>query len=233
MAKKIWIDPGHGGTDSGAIHPSGRTEKEDNLKYALELEKQFRARGLETVLTRSTDVTMSLAARTALENSEGCALALSCHRNGGVASANGFEVWLHSNAPDSFVAWGNAICGRMKELGFKDRGTHKGYVTDPTLNYAVNRDTKSPSMLIEMGFVSSDVDNALFDTKLTGLCAAIADECCTFLGSSVVIITPPAEDVVKPAEPTVETVPKAEYDKLQAKHDALIADLNTLTEKYK
>ncbi len=195
---KIWIDAGHGGTDPGAVHASGRTEKADNLAYALELDKQFRARGFETILTRTTDVSVSLADRIALENKENCALALSCHRNGSTSSsANGFEIWMHSKAPDSYVQWGEATCERMKALGFRNRGVHRGYVTDPTLNYAVNRDTKAPSMMVELGFVTSDIDNSIFDMRLSKLCEVIVEECCIFLGVDVIVNTPPAEEDYK------------------------------------
>ena len=48
-------------------------------------------------------------------------------------------------------------------------------------DFGVNRLTNSPSMLLELGFVTSDRDNAVFDQKLTQLCKAIVDGCIEFL----------------------------------------------------
>lgn len=182
---KVWIDPGHGGTDSGALHASGRTEKEDNLRYAFELRRQFQAQGWEVVMTREDDRTIGINERCAQEVREHCDLALSCHRNGGVPSANGFETWVLSTAPASFVTWGNDIADKVAALGMRKRGSFKG--TPAGKGYAdfgVNRLTRSPSMLIELGFVSSDQDNAVFDEKLPELCEAIVRGCCRFKGVS-------------------------------------------------
>ena len=59
---KIAIDPGHGGTDPGAI-ANGIYEKELNLDVALRVEKLLKQKGIEVVMTRRTDVYPTLSQR--------------------------------------------------------------------------------------------------------------------------------------------------------------------------
>lgn len=182
MSKKIWIDPGHGGADSGALG-EGRTEKEDNLTLALEVKRQFANQGCEVIMTRQCDVTLSLSERTAIENRAGCDLALSLHRNGfGDPKANGVEVWLSAKAPDSSVAWGKEMVEGLSSLRFFNRGVKKGFRSDANADYAVNRDTRAPSMLVEMGFISNAHDNEVFDRSISAMAQVIVKSSLKFLG---------------------------------------------------
>lgn len=180
---KIWIDAGHGGTDPGAVHAaSGRKESDDTLRYALELARQFAALGFTPVLTRKIDESMTINARCAIERAQGCILALSCHRNAAGASANGAETWVHSRAPQPFVDWGGDMLDRIARLGMRKRGSYKGTPQGKGYSdFGVNRLTNSASMLIELGFVTSDADNALFDAKLPELCGCIVESSVAFL----------------------------------------------------
>lgn len=182
MPHKIWLDAGHGGKDSGAIGEQNRYEKDDNLKYALELEGQLKAQGIEVVMTRREDSSLSLAERTQLERDNNCSLAIACHRNSfNDTTANGFEIWLHSNAPQSYIAWATEIALGIEKLGMKNRGVFKGFRDNPQANYYANSGTNAPSMLIEMGFITNSSDNKIFDTRLDKLCKVIAIASCRFL----------------------------------------------------
>ena len=181
---KIWIDAGHGRApkhnDPGAVHASGRTEADDNLKYAKELEKQFKAKGFEVIMTRTReDENPTINDRCAIERKKGCVLALSCHRNGATPPATGLEAWGHSRAPESFIDWGKSIAEKIAPLGLKTRGIYRG--APGYTDFGVNRLTNSPSMLLELGFVTNDHDNEIFDRKLPQLCRAIVDGCIEFL----------------------------------------------------
>ncbi len=186
---KIWIDAGHGGGDSGAVNGI-RYEKNDNLTYALKLQREFERRGMEVIMTRTTDCYPSLSARTKLERVNNCDLAICCHRNGGSATATGLEIWLHSKAPASYINWAADMIAGVKVVGMKARcgrggygeGIYKGYRASPLLNYYCNSGTNSPSMLVELGFITNEEDNQIFDENLDALVAAIADASCRFLG---------------------------------------------------
>ena len=188
MPKKVWIDAGHGGRASGAVSGS-RMEKNDTLTFALELNRQFKAQGFATVLTRSTDKNVTLNARTSLERRAKCDLAISCHRNAATSpTANGLEVWLHSSAPKSYIAWasdmaqGIAKTGMALRAGQGTAGVYKGYRDSPKANYYANSGTNSPSCMLELGFMGSDKDNALFDDKYKEMCAGVVKASCRFLG---------------------------------------------------
>ena len=78
---KIFIDPGHGGTDPGA---SGHGLKEKNvvLDLALALAKQLEAYNCQIKLARDKDVTLSLSDRTKAANDWGADFYFSIHING-------------------------------------------------------------------------------------------------------------------------------------------------------
>jgi len=78
---KILIDPGHGGTESGAVGPTGYPEKEINLLISLKLAEQLRAKGANVHLTRTTDEFVSLGDRVAQIEQVKPAIALSIHYN--------------------------------------------------------------------------------------------------------------------------------------------------------
>ncbi len=178
---KVCIDAGHGGSDPGAVSTS-RREKDDNLLYAYELQKQFAAQGWAVVMTRTEDNNLPLATRTAIANSNKCDIVLSCHRNSySNPAANGAEIWLHSQAPQRYKDWAADNLSCFEEIGFTNRGVKLGHASGSG-EYAINRDTIMPSMLIEAGFVTNDKDNALFDTAMSEICDAIVRGCCTFLG---------------------------------------------------
>jgi N-acetylmuramoyl-L-alanine amidase len=78
----VVIDPGHGGRDSGAIGPGGVMEKDITLSVALELARELEERlGLKAVLTRTGDVFVPLAERTAFANGSGADIFISIHAN--------------------------------------------------------------------------------------------------------------------------------------------------------
>ena len=184
---KIWIDPGHGGNDPGAVNGT-RLEKDDALKFALELERCFLAYGCETVLTRRADTAVAMSARTRLEREQGCALALSCHRNAAGSNARGFELWLHHQPIPEVIQWAAKVARAVEAAGMPLRGgsvapgVYTGYRTNPALDYAVNRETNAPSMLLELGFVTNAEDNKVFDASLSALCKGIAQASAHFLG---------------------------------------------------
>jgi len=79
----VVIDPGHGGTDTGASGPTGLLEKEVTMKLAMRLKKMLERRmKLRVVLTRDADAPVSLERRTALANSEKADLFISLHATG-------------------------------------------------------------------------------------------------------------------------------------------------------
>jgi len=95
LVRKVVLDPGHGGKDPGAIGPNGLTEKEVNLDVARRLARLLRERGIEVVLTRTSDVFIPLAERSHVANREQPDLFISIHADASPrASAAGATTYL-------------------------------------------------------------------------------------------------------------------------------------------
>ncbi len=94
----IVVDPGHGGTETGAIGPDGLQEKDATLEIAKRLVATLpKVLACRTVLTRDTDVLISLDDRTSIANHEKADLFLSVHANSSrAASAKGSETYYLS-----------------------------------------------------------------------------------------------------------------------------------------
>ena len=77
----VIIDPGHGGSDPGAIGPTRLKESEVTLKVALHLEELLKKAGIPTYLTRYKDDFISLEDRTNFANQKNGFVFVSIHAN--------------------------------------------------------------------------------------------------------------------------------------------------------
>ena len=181
----VMLDPGHGGGDPGALG-GGLREADLVLQLALREAELWRARGVEPILTRSTDRYVDLKARTAQENAQRPACFISHHMDAAVGErACGPTVWLHSKAPQSYLDWGADTLGGILAAGMstnRSQGVNRGYRGNPGADYAVNRDTLGPSMLIEFGFITSPANRREFQEHLDGLARAVVESTARFLG---------------------------------------------------
>lgn len=93
--RRIVVDPGHGGHDSGAIGPNGIMEKDVVLAIGLKLRELLKQElGLDVVMTRSSDVFIPLEERTAIANKVGADLFVSIHANAASnRTASGIETY--------------------------------------------------------------------------------------------------------------------------------------------
>ncbi len=102
VIRRIVLDPGHGGNDPGAQGVDGVLEKDVTLAIAKKLKRRLED-GLhaEVVLTRTSDVTRTLAERTAFANARGADLFISIHTNADVAGRlHGIETYTLNNSND-------------------------------------------------------------------------------------------------------------------------------------
>jgi N-acetylmuramoyl-L-alanine amidase len=79
--KRLVIDPGHGGVQTGAISENGLAEKEVTLDVALRLRQLLSDAPFEVLLTRDSDKTLGLEKRVAFANSNNADLFVSIHVN--------------------------------------------------------------------------------------------------------------------------------------------------------
>lgn len=98
--QRIVVDPGHGGSDPGAIGRGRLQEKDVTLRLARALRRELVARGFSVVLTRDEDRSLSLLERTAIAEGAGGDLFVSLHANAARnRAAEGLEIYtLDENA---------------------------------------------------------------------------------------------------------------------------------------
>lgn len=155
---KWFVDPGHGGRDSGAVG-NGLQEKNVTLAIAKKIksiaEREYE--GVQVRLSRSSDVYLSLNERTRMANSWGADLFTSVHINAG--GGTGFESFIY-NGNYSGKAQTDRVRSFVhdeivKQTGFRDRGKKQAI-------FHVLRETRMTAHLTENGFI----DNASDASKL-------------------------------------------------------------------
>ena len=173
MALKIFIDAGHGGEDSGAVGINGRLEKDDNLKFALALGDSLKSYGFEVFQSRSTDKFLSLTERTNMANNMHADLFLSIQRNAfNDPKSNGIEVFIYPTVGESTKDWANKIYNSLINVyAQSQRGVKTG-------NLAVLRQTNMSAVLLELGFITNDLDNQMFDLHFDDYVNAITNCIC-------------------------------------------------------
>lgn len=173
---KIYIDAGHGGDSIGATY-KGRKEQDDCLRLALAVKKLLLTqKGVEVKLSRETDVNPAINVRTTEANVWGADYFISIHRNAfSPNKAAGVEAWVYSKVSkqgDTYKAAENIVNKVCKATGYKNRGVKLGAAS--YADYGVNSLTNMPSCLLETGFIDTDSDNAIFDSKFDEMSKAIA-----------------------------------------------------------
>jgi len=175
----VILDPGHGGKDPGATNSYG-TEATYNLSVANKVKAELEKRGFKVVMTRSSDVYLSLQERVDIANQHKGAVFISIHFNSGGRSARGIETFTLSPMgvahygrglkPSDFVAnTGNSfdsanvalatsvhgsVLGRLGKANTFDRGIKRA-------RYSVLTGVRHPSILLEGGFLSHPTEAQL------------------------------------------------------------------------
>ena len=148
--RKIVIDPGHGGHDSGAIGPTGLCEKDVVLDVALRVRDIIKKKypTYEVILTRDSDVFIPLPERAKIANKSEADFFLSIHANASPnRKARGIETyllnWTNDEEALKVAARENAISlKKMKqvqsELGIILASLDRDRKRDGSLNLAGN-----------------------------------------------------------------------------------------------
>jgi N-acetylmuramoyl-L-alanine amidase len=173
----IVIDPGHGGSDPGAVNDYIE-ESELNLDLALVFLLQARS-SFDVLLTRKNDKAVSLPARAEIANAANPAAFLSFHCNASDnPHAHGFEVWTTPGQTKA-DALASAIFGAVLKAcpTLSGRTDYDDGDPDREARFYVLRHTKAPAVLIEFGFISNDDETGwLMDTlNQFTLTAAVLD----------------------------------------------------------
>jgi len=192
----VVLDAGHGGYDKGAASTFGN-EKTYALDVARQLRPMLQAKGFKVIMTRETDVFIPLDVRARIANATKDSIFVSIHFNatGSNPNATGFEIFsltprgAPSTNDDSLalhfvnMQTGSAAEAESLELSTVvyhsmlghflkefDRGIKRA-------RFAVLRQTKVPSILVEGGFLSETGDaKQIADPELR---KQLADSICT------------------------------------------------------
>lgn len=176
--KKVYLDPGHGGTDSGAIG-NGIKEKDIVLAVAKKVESKLKKCNLDIRMARTTDDFKTLEYRSTDANSWGADCFVSIHANSADAtSAQGLETYCYKFAyrPLADKVHEEIIASKTYT---KNRGVKEG-------NFHVVRETNMDACLVELAFISNSEDANLLKNKQEEFATAIAKGICKYLGVTYV-----------------------------------------------
>lgn len=212
---KIFTDAGHGGKDPGAVNGSTK-EKDLTLKIVSKLNNLLK-RNFEVETTRETDVFVDLSERTKRANNFGANIFVSIHINSAQnKTAHGTESLVFYRSGDT-LRLANSIQDQLiKATGALDRGIKERQ------DLYVLKHTTMPAVLLELGFISHEIEknklsddlyqdivaNAIYYGILAYFCISNIDDInqlkqdLEFLKSRGIINTP---------EYWLETAPKVKY----------------------
>lgn len=145
---KIFIDPGHGGTDPGGVG-NNLTEKTLTLQIGNRIRDILLAEysNISILMSRTSDVTRSLPERTNAAKAWGADFFLSIHTNAG--GGTGYEDYIYPGSLAPVTTYqGNMHAEILKVVNFSDRG-------QKTANFHVLRESTMPSLLTENGFIDN------------------------------------------------------------------------------
>lgn len=157
----IYIDPGHGGSDPGAIGVGGIHEANIALAIGLKLKTLLDNGGFRTMISRTTDTYVGLYDRPDQANNAGADAFVSIHCDAfDSSSANGTTVLYYPNGYNGDTRDDKTFAqiihdNLMKEINTTDRGLSE------RPNLVVLNQTKMVAVLVETGFVTSPTDAQL------------------------------------------------------------------------
>lgn len=147
----VVLDPGHGGSDPGAIW-EGVCEKDLNLSVALLVRELLETEeGIQILMTREDDSAVGLYDRAGFSNQEEADLFISIHSNA-LENDHGYEgiLTFYHEADREGKRLADLLQAHVvAQTGGVDRGIRAE-------DYAVVRETQAPACLLEMGFMTTD-----------------------------------------------------------------------------
>ncbi|MBC8014571.1 MAG: N-acetylmuramoyl-L-alanine amidase [Sporomusaceae bacterium] len=166
--KIIVIDPGHGGSDTGAIGPSGVKEKDITLAISQELKSLLNKDGIKVILTRTKDqdVYSSLAspsqelqARVDIANKASADLFISVHVDAyDDKEAGGTTTYYFDKTGQDDQLARSVGKGLNSQLNLMDRGHQSN-------DFYVLENTNMPAVLTEVAYISNPLEEKLIQTS--------------------------------------------------------------------
>ena len=188
QGKTIILDPGHGGSDSGAIGPDGVMEKNVTFAVAKKVQSMLESSGAKVIMTRTDDVDVygvnatdrqELQARVDVGRKNPSAdVFLSIHANSFTnPQAHGTATYYYAKSSSDGLLAQALQDGMIEYGGLYDRGISEA-------NFYVIKHSVMPAALVEMAFVSNPTEEDLLnsdsfqDKMAKGICKGLS----TFFG---------------------------------------------------
>ncbi len=158
----VVVDAGHGGIDAGKVGVNGALEKEINLAIAKKLAARLEENGITAVLTREGDGGLydedeankkqqDMKKRCAAIDSQEPLLAVSIHQNSYTeSSVKGPQVFFYENS-----AQGQELAAALQEALNEGLEIERPRESKANDSYYLLRKTKTPTVIIECGFLSN------------------------------------------------------------------------------
>ena len=164
--RSIFLDPGHGGSDPGAIS-GGVREKDLTLSVYNKVSSKLASLGYTVLTSRNVDKDVDLVDRADQANKANADMLLSIHFNaGGRGIARGIETYYYQATADRVpkinkenhnnperLERSRKLANKVQQnllyqTGANDRGVKRA-------SFTVLRETSIPSILVELGFIDN------------------------------------------------------------------------------
>src|SRR5680860_402437 len=156
----VFIDPGHGGSDSGA-YQNGYHEKNVNLAIALKTKAVLEGNGYRVIMRRTNDSGMSMDDIIATANASGANLLISIHSNSSLNPAiQGIETyWSASNTAGGSSQFATSIHNAVVSASGRPGRVLR------SAEFKVIKYTTMPAALVECAFLSNPEEAALLNSE--------------------------------------------------------------------
>lgn len=182
--KTIIIDPGHGGSDPGAVGPNHLREKDVTLGVSMKVESILKSAGANVIMTRTDDRDVygpnasdreELQARVNVGRNNPADVFVSIHANSFTSqSAHGTATYYYEKSPYDKMLAQSLQDGMVQFGGLTDRGVQEA-------NFYVVKRSNMPAALVELAFISNPREENLlrssaFQLSLAeGICKGLSD----------------------------------------------------------
>ena len=172
-SKTIFLDPGHGGRDSGAYYYNV-AEKDLNMQVYRKLRKKLEELGYKVLTSRDSDIDVDFVTeRSRMVNKTNSDIFISIHFNAtgnAYSKSSGIQTYSYSDDPDypsKINPYWHNHPDRMSESKRLAAAIHSSLLAETGAkdagllerSFAVLRETAKPAVLLELGYIDNFAEN--------------------------------------------------------------------------
>ena len=172
-SRTIFLDPGHGGRDSGAYYYNV-AEKDLNMQVYRKLRKKLEELGYKVLTSRDSDIDVDfITERSRMVNKTNSDIFISIHFNAtgsAYSKSSGIQTYSYSDEPDypsKINPYWHNHPDRMSESKRLAAAIHSSLLAETGAkdagllerSFAVLRETAKPAVLLELGYIDNFAEN--------------------------------------------------------------------------